>query len=253
MKNKSKDRSKEFIVRETEILRGITEKAELFSKSVVKGIGDDCAVLDCSNEYYQLAKSSTLSEGFHFNLKWSTPQQIGMKAIESAVSDIAAMGGLPRYALISIAFPSFAKNAINDKFINEIYKGINSAAKKYRISIIGGDLTSSEKIIINTSIIGLAEKGFLALRCNAKIGDAVFCSGSLGKSKAGLELLLRGMKGASIISHLEPKARLNLSRNLAKAGVNSMIDVSDGAAFEIEKICSSSNVRAVIYASNLPV
>ncbi len=227
----------------------INRRIKLFSKDVIFGIGDDAAVLRYNKDNYMLLTTDMLVENDHFSLKFSTPMQIGMKAVEQNVSDIAAMGGIPKFAVISIALP----NDIDVEFVDGLYKGINKKAKEYKISIVGGNITHSREIVINISLTGLVEKKFLALRSSAEIGDLIFCSGDAGKSTAGLELLRHGKKGASIKPHLEPKCRLDLARKLAKLGINSMIDVSDGVASEVKHICEQSKVGAIIYTDKIPI
>lgn len=227
----------------------IKNKTRLFSKEVVAGIGDDAAVLKYDKNNYLLFTTDMLVENDHFSLKYSSAEQIGMKAIEQNVSDIAAMGGMPKYAVVSLALP----NDIGVEFVDGLYNGINKKSKRYKINIVGGNITHSKDIIISIAMIGFVEKKYLALRNGAKIGDFILCSGDVGKSTAGLELLRRNKKGKSIKSHLEPKSRLELARKLVSIGINSMIDVSDGVAPEVQHICSESSVGAVIYADKIPI
>ena len=190
-----------------------------------------------------------LVQDVHFSLKHSTPEQIGAKAIEQNVSDIASMGGLPKYALVSLALP---KNTDVD-FVDGLYKGINKKSGKYKISVVGGDLSQSSKVMVGIFLAGFVENKYLALRSGAKISDLIFCSGNAGKSAVGLELLKNNKKGKSIKTHLEPECRLDLARKLVKTGINSMIDVSDGVASEIGHICQESDVGAIIYADKIPM
>ena len=231
------------------LIERIKKNIRIYSKDIVLGIGDDAAVLEYGQKNYLLFTTDMLVENDHFSLKYSTPYMIGMKAIEQNVSDIAAMGGLPKHAVISLALP----NDVNVSFVEGLYRGINEKCKKYSISIVGGNITHSEKIVINVAMLGFAEKKYLALRSGAKIGDLIFCSGDVGKSTAGLELLRNNLKGESIKPHLEPKSRLELARKLVRIGINSMIDVSDGVASEVRHICGESGVGAVIYADKIPV
>ncbi len=231
------------------LIERIRKKVKLYSKDVVVGIGDDTAVLNYDKNNYLLFTTDTLVENDHFSLKYSTPKQIGMKAIEQNVSDIAAMGGLPKHAVISLALP----NNISVEFVDTLYNGINKKSKKYGISIVGGNITHSKEIVVNVAMLGFVEKRCLTLRKMAKIGDLIFCSGNVGKSAVGLELLRNNLKGKSIKNHLEPKSRLGLARKLVKAGINSMIDVSDGVASEVRHLCEESGVGAVVYASSIPI
>ena len=130
---------------------------------------------------------------------------------------------------------------------------MNKKSKEYKINIVGGNITHSREIVINVALVGFVEKKFLALRSSAEIGDLIFCSGDVGKSTAGLELLRHNLKGKSIKPHLEPKSRLKLARELVKTGINSMIDVSDGVASEVKHICDESKVGAMIYTDKIPI
>ena len=231
------------------LIERIKSKLKLYSKDIVAGIGDDTAVLKYDKNNYLLFTTDMLVENNHFSLKYSKPEQIGMKAIEQNVSDIAAMGGLPKHAVVSLALPS----NINVEFVDKLYNGINKKSKKYKISIVGGNITHSKEIVVNVALLGLVEKKYLALRSGAKFNDLIFCSGDVGSSSVGLELLRCNFKGKSIKKHLEPKARLDLARKLVKVGINSMIDVSDGVASEVKHICKQSNVGAIIYADKIPI
>ncbi len=231
------------------LINRIKKSTKLFSKEVVVGIGDDAAVLKFDKDHYIIFTTDMLVENDHFSLKFSTPEQIGMKAIEQNVSDVAAMGGIPKYAVVSLALPDYA----DVEFVDRLYNGINKKSRKYKISIVGGNITHSREIVVNIAMIGFVEKENLVLRSGAKIGDLVFCSGDVGKSTAGLELLRNNKKGKSIKKHLEPESRLKLARELAKIRVNSMIDVSDGVASEVRHICEQSKVGTIIYADKIPI
>lgn len=231
------------------LISRIRSRIKLYSKDVIAGIGDDAAVLKCNKSSYTLFTTDSLIEDVHFSLKHFNAEQIGMKAIEQNASDIAAMGGVPKFALVSLGLPENT----DAEFVDRLYKGINKKSKKYKISIVGGNLHSSKNIAVNIAMIGAVEKKFLALRSGARINDMVFCSGNVGESPVGLELLKKRIHGKSIKKHLEPQARLNLSRKLVKVGINSMIDISDGIASEIRNICSESKVGARIYADKIPL
>lgn len=231
------------------LIERIRHKFKAYPKDVIKGIGDDTAVIEYDKMHCLLFTTDSLVEDVHFSLEYFSPVQIGMKAIEQNVSDIASMGGIPKYALVSLGLP----NATKIDFIDKLCEGISRKSKAYRISIVGGNIAKSKKIFVCISMAGIAEKKHLALRSNARIEDLIFCSGNLGGSAAGLELLKRHKKGNSIKKHLEPNSRLALARKLVKIGVNSMIDISDGIASELRHICSESKTGAVIHADKIPV
>jgi len=233
---------------EMKLIGRISRKIKCFSKDIIKGIGDDAAVVNYNKQYYLLSTTDSLVENIHFNKSFS-PEQIGMKAIEINVSDIAAMGGFPKYALVSLIIPK----SMNIDFIDKLYNGINKTTKKYKISIIGGNLSSGKEISVTITMLGFVEKNNLCLRSDAKVNDLIAVTGSLGASAAGLQLLKAKMKGSSINYHLNPKSKLNAARLLAKYGINAMEDISDGLAAEIRNICSESKTGAVIYKEKIPI
>ena len=233
---------------EINLIKNISNNTRMFSNDIVKGIGDDAAVLKFDKKHYLLLTTDTLVENDHFNLNWFKPEQIGIKAIESNVSDIAAMGGFPKYALISLVLP--AKTDTN--FIDKLYDGLNKTSKKHKISIIGGNLTHGKDISITVTLIGLVEKKNLCLRSNAKINDLIVVTGNLGSSRAGLELLRNKKTGISINNYLKPICKLNIGRKLSSF-VNAMEDVSDGLASEVLNICNESKTGAIIYKDLVPL
>lgn len=218
-------------------------------KNVLVGIGDDAAVYK-TDKGLQVVTTDTLIEGDHFRKEWFTPKQIGKKSIEINVSDIAAMGAVPRYVLVSLAIP----NDLDVSFIEEIYKGMWSVCDKYGIEIIGGNMTHCDTIVISITLTGEAKKNNLCLRRGAKPGDLIFVSGHLGNGRAGLRLFQENIEGFNKIrkNYLEPKAQLDFSKNIAPY-VNSMIDVSDGLASEIRHICDESKCGAIIYKDKIPI
>lgn len=233
---------------EIELIGRISRKIKLFSKDIIKGIGDDAAVVNYNEQYYLLLTTDSLVENVHFS-KFFTPEQIGMKAVEINVSDIAAMGGFPKYALVSLIIP----RSTNVDFIDKLYDGMNKTAKKYRISIIGGNLSNGKEISVAIAMLGFVEKRNLCLRSNAKANDLIAVTGNLGASAIGLQLLKAKMKGNSINHHLNPKSKLNAARLLAKYGINAMEDISDGLSAEIRNICNESKTGAVIYKEKIPI
>nr|AQS32382.1 hypothetical protein [uncultured archaeon] len=231
------------------LIERIRKNTKLFSNGIIKGIGDDAAVIKFDKKYYMLLTTDTMMQDDHFKLGWFNSEQIGKKAIESNVSDIAAMGGFPKYALTSIIMPK----TTSVDFIDGLYDGLNKAAKKYKISIIGGNLSSGDKISITLTIVGFVEKKNLCLRSNAKVNDLILVTGNLGSSRAGLELFRSNKSGSSINYYLNPASKLNIARQLIKYGINAMEDVSDGLASEIINICSESKTGAVIYKEKIPL
>jgi len=216
---------------------------------VLCGIGDDAAVVRTAGGL-QVFTTDMLVEGDHFSLRYFTPRQIGIKAMESNVSDVAAMGGEPRYALISIALTEDTEV----EFVDGFYEGIYEVAGKYGLDVIGGDTTHGPRIVLNVTLIGTVQEDRLCLRSDARPGDRIFVSGPLGGSTAGLMLFLKEIAGFETVKrlHTEPSAKLDISRSVAPVA-HAMEDVSDGLASEVQHICRASGCGAVLYAEQVPI
>jgi len=203
--------------------------------SVVKGSGDDCAVIKFTKVKHLLFSCDMIAEGVDFTLK-DNPYLVGKKALAESISDIAACGGIPRYAVVALGLP---KN-ISLRTIDKIAQGIFDLAREFKINIVGGDISRAAKLIFDVSILGEVEKKCCVLRGGAKRGDIIFVSGELGGS-------IRG-------KHLSFIPRIKEARYLVKNfKVNSMIDISDGLAGDLGHILKQSKVGAVIYEDLIPV
>lgn len=224
------------------------------------GIGDDCAVYSTKTGTYEIASTDALVESVHFDLKFTSPRLLGRKSLAVNISDIAAMGGVPRLAFIAIGIP----DSLSIKFLDDFYKGINQICMEHKIELAGGDTVASPKhLFLNITIIGEVTKNKLMTRSGAQPGDAIFVTGTPGESALGLKLLTnkrRQWKGSErlkkqvIRSHLDPVPRLKESQLLAKskARITSMIDVSDGLVQDLFHICDAGNVGAVLKQEWLP-
>ncbi len=203
--------------------------------SVVKGPGDDCAVIKFSKDKYMLFTCDMIVEGVDFTAK-ERPYLVGRKAIAVSISDIAACAGLPRYCLVSLGVP---KNS-SLEFIDKLIKGMFHFARKYGINIVGGDISRARQLTINVSMLGIVEKKNLILRSGAKIGDIIFVTGKLGGSILG--------------KHLSFTPRIKEARFLVKNfRVNSMIDISDGLTQDLGHILEESLKGAIIYEDLIPI
>ncbi|MDD3087656.1 MAG: thiamine-phosphate kinase [Candidatus Omnitrophica bacterium] len=203
--------------------------------SVVFGSGDDCAVLKFDKSRYQLFTCDMVVEDVDFSLK-DKPYLIGRKAIAISLSDIASCLGSPTHCLVSVGIP---KNTPL-KFMDYLFKGMRDICEEFKVNIVGGDLSSSRKVVIDVSMLGLVKKEELCLRSTARPGDLIFVTGELGGSISG--------------KHLKFTPRLKEARFLAgHFKVNSMIDISDGLAQDLNHILKSSKVGAVLYEELIPL
>jgi thiamine-monophosphate kinase len=224
------------------------------AKDVVVAIGDDAAVIrNRSKDKFILLTTDTLVEKTHFDLKYSTFFDLGWKLLAVNLSDIAAMGGIPRYALVTLGL----KKNLSVEDINGFYAGIRSLAGKYDVEIIGGDIVSSPNSLFFTlDLLGVAEK--VVKRSGARPGDAVVSIGKVGGSAAGLVSLRkhgrRALKaaGSNAKAHLMPSPMIREGLQASRYAT-SMIDNSDGLARCLIEICGSSNVGARIYSYKIPV
>ncbi len=218
-------------------------------------IGDDTAYIP---EKDLVLTQDTLVENIHFKLKTISPFYLGRKAVSVNLSDIAASGCVPLYILISLSMP---KN-INESFVKEFYKGVNSICKEYGVLVIGGDLTAAEKITISICAIGSGNGLTPACRKNAKDGDVVIVTGNFGSSAAGLFLLedfhkkkfvSNKIQTKFIKSHINPVPRINEGRKILEiASKPAMMDSSDGLADALYKICLMSDVCMEISFDDIP-
>jgi len=200
------------------------------------GIGDDAAVFSSSNSKL-VATVDMAIEDVHFRRDWSTPFQIGAKLTTANLADIFAMGAVPKYLLVAAAITEVN----NLEVVTELAKGIKSVADKFEVTVIGGDLSKSEKMSLSITALGQLKKNPI-LRSGAKVGDLVYVSALPGLSAAGLAILSRGLDRPRYVveAHLNPK--LTAPNELISVST-SMCDISDGIATDGANIASASGVN----------
>ncbi len=241
-----------------DILSGISEKSvksETESgRKLILGIGDDTAAWK-GDSSVQLATADLLIEDVHFTLDIISWEELGWRAMAANLSDIAAMGGQPRYALVSIALPG--NTEVED--VEALYKGMTELSGKFGTAIVGGDVSSAPQLFINITIFGNATDEGILTRSAAKSGDKVAVTGYLGASAAGLEILKNrtdiDSKSASELKQafLKPNPRVAEGQALVEHGVKAAIDISDGLIADLGHICRMSGVGARIESEKVPV
>ena len=229
-------------------------------ETVVVGIGDDCAVLPYSATRYQLVSCDLLVEDVHFVADKITSYQLGYKAVSVNLSDIAAMGGTPSHILVSAALPPDYTVAQ----WQELYRGIGDICNKYGVNVVGGDTTlSKDKLTLNVTVLGTVLHEQLHLRSDAEVGDAVFVTGALGGSRAGLELVLHpnlrvddALRDAVLQCHYQPEPccdEIAVLNQIAGVHLHALNDISDGLTSECHEIAHASDVAIVLDADKIPV
>ena len=239
---------------ERELISAIRKDFSGSRQGLILGIGDDAAVVKGGRKSFILTKDM-LFEDVHFISSLHPPYLLGRKSLNVNLSDIAAMGGEPRYALLGLGFPPRADSG----WVNEYFSGFKSAADEWGVALIGGDLSQSKKIAISVTVVG--EGRNIIQRRGAKPGHLLFVSGSLGDAKQGFLLLRRGIKlkqderaDPLIKAFLDPVPRIRLAREISRRKLaSSMIDISDGLSVDLNHLCQESGCGAEVDQEKLPL
>jgi thiamine-monophosphate kinase len=205
------------------------------NSAVVKGIGDDTAIMESTKDKYLLLTTDMLLEGVHF-IRSMPAELVGQKAMNCNISDIAAMGGCPRFALVTVGIPK----TLPFQYVKDLYRGMESQARRFHIAIVGGDTVASDKVVINIALTGDVDKKNVVTRDGAKPDDRIFVTGPLGRSfqtKHHLTFTPRIKESQFLVKHISPHA---------------MIDISDGLAADLGHVLEQSRVGAVLNAESIP-
>lgn len=239
------------------LIRRIAEGCLIRPDHVLKGIGDDAAAFSPVPGEVSLVTTDLLIEGVHFLRETTSGFKLGYKALAVNLSDIAAMGGTPQEAFISIAIPPDCSS----EYIEELYRGAKKIAGEFDLNILGGDTTRSRSdLVINIALFGSAPEQQILYRHTARPGDTIFITGFPGESRAGLHLLTEKMDHSTtafselIDTHLTPKPHVREGRFIAATGrVNAAMDISDGLSSDLGHISKESSVGIRLYTDKIPV
>lgn len=240
--------------------------ADAHHSSLIKGIGDDAAVMRASPGRDLLISTDLLVEDVDFRRDWMGAPLLGHKALSVSLSDVAAMGATPRWALLSIGVP---RAVWESRFLDEFYEGFFALADERGVTLIGGDVSRTpERIVVDSIVLGEVRRERAVLRSGAQVGDRIYVTGALGGAAAGLRLLESGTRLPKSFAHrsrlsaterlllrqLRPDARAAWGELLGETRLaTAMIDVSDGLSSDLAHLCRESNVGATIEATRVPV
>jgi thiamine-monophosphate kinase len=221
-------------------------------RGVVEGIGDDCAILQIPAGHQTLVTTDFSLEGVHFRREWHSAETVGHRSLTRGLSDIAAMGGNPVAAFLSLALPQ----NLGQPWVDQFVRGLLKLADRFKVSLAGGDTAASPSgVLADIVVVGSVPKGKAVERSGARAGDRIYVSGALGGAAATLQLLFSGgkLRSPDFPRHFHPIPRIEVGRFLCEKGLASaMIDLSDGLSTDLGHICGDSGVGAEIHAPAIP-
>ena len=224
------------------------------SRDVRLGIGDDAALFRPRAGHELILTCDWFLEGTHFLRDKHPPDSVGWKCLARALSDVAAMGGVPRCFLLSMALPA----SHTGRWLDEFLGGLRRASRRFGCALAGGDTTQRKEILVNITVVGEVQTGQAVLRSGARSGDIIYVSGQLGEAELGLQILRQRRPPANpreplVRKHLYPEPRVELGQWLAeKRLASAMMDLSDGLSTDLPRLCAASRVGARLERERIP-
>jgi thiamine-monophosphate kinase len=246
-------------VSEDQLIEAISRLLSGREPGVVVGIGDDAAIVEPGSGSLVLT-TDLLAEGVHFERGSISARDLGAKAITVNVSDVAAMAASPRYAMVALAAPADVEAA----WVMELFGGMRDACAEYGLALVGGDTNRAELLVLSAAVVGEVAPGRALLRSGARASDRIVVTGELGAAAGGLALAraepdvtsvaLSAPWGRALVEGLErPVARVGEAQILSRSGATAMMDLSDGLAKDLSRLCQASGVGARVAVDAVPV
>jgi thiamine-monophosphate kinase len=232
-------------------VRSLARASRHDRRSLITGIGDDCAVLRLPVGHELLVTTDFSLEGVHFRREWHPAESVGHRCLTRGLSDIAAMGGEPLAVFLSLAL----SEDLAQSWVNGFFRGLLELASRHRVPLAGGDTAQSRAgVLADIMVLGSVPRGKALLRSGAKAGDRIYVTGKLGLGGATVRRMYAGEKvrPASARGYFYPEPRLAAGRRL-RGVASGIIDISDGLSTDLSHICDESKVGAVVYAAAIPV